>query len=49
MPIAHPGLMRLLDYQHYTVEVHDHYIWFDAPLRDKPSGEPPRARSTSGW
>jgi len=38
VPIAHPGLMRLLDYQSYTVEVHDHYIWFDAPLRDKPSG-----------
>ncbi len=37
IPIAHPGLMRLLDYKHYDVEVHDHYVWFDSPLRDKPS------------
>ncbi len=29
--------MRMLDYKHYDVEVHDHYVWFDAPLRDKPS------------
>ena len=38
MPIAHPGLMRLLDYKHYDVEVHDDWVWFEAPLRDKPSG-----------
>lgn len=38
VPIAHPGLMRLLDYQRYTVEVGDGYVWFEAPLRDKPSG-----------
>jgi Rieske 2Fe-2S family protein len=38
IPIAHPGLMRLLDYQRYTVEVGDGYVWFEAPLRDKPSG-----------
>ncbi len=37
IPIAHPGLMRLLDYKRYEVEIHDHYVWFDAPLRDKPS------------
>ncbi len=37
IPIAHPGLMRMLDYKRYEVEVHDHYVWFDAPLRDKPS------------
>ena len=37
IPIAHPGLMRMLDYKHYDVEVNDHYLWFDAPLRDKPS------------
>jgi choline monooxygenase len=37
IPIAHPGLMRMLDYKHYDVEVHDHYVWFDAPLRNKPS------------
>jgi Rieske 2Fe-2S family protein len=37
VPIAHPGLMRLYDYKHYTTEVHDSYVWFDAPLRAKPS------------
>jgi choline monooxygenase len=38
VPIAHPGLMRLYDYKNYDVELHDGYAWFDAPLRDKPSG-----------
>jgi len=38
VPIAHPGLMRLYDYKAYTVELHDGYVSFDAPLRDKPSG-----------
>jgi choline monooxygenase len=38
VPIAHPGLMRLLDYKRYDVEVHPGWIWFEAPLRDKPSG-----------
>ena len=38
VPIAHPGLMRLLDYQHYTVEVGEGYVYFESPLRDKPSG-----------
>ena len=38
VPIAHPGLMRLLDYKRYDVEVHDNWVAFDAPLRDKPSG-----------
>jgi choline monooxygenase len=37
VPIAHPGLMRMLDYKHYDVEVNDHYVWFQAPLRAKPS------------
>ncbi len=37
IPIAHPGLMRMLDYKHYDVEVHDNYVWFDAPMRAKPS------------
>ena len=37
IPIAHPGLMRMLDYKHYDVEVHEHWVWFDAPLRSKPS------------
>ncbi len=37
IPIAHPGLMRMLDYKHYDVAVHDHYVWFEAPLRSKPS------------
>ncbi|HEY2601475.1 MAG TPA: aromatic ring-hydroxylating dioxygenase subunit alpha [Thermoleophilaceae bacterium] len=38
VPIAHPGLMRLLDYKNYTVELTDNYVWFDAPLRDNPTG-----------
>jgi len=37
IPIAHPSLMRLLDYQRYDVEVHDDWVWFEAPMRDKPS------------
>jgi Rieske 2Fe-2S family protein len=37
VPIAHPGLMRLLDYKHYDVEVHDGWVWFEAPFRDRPS------------
>ncbi len=37
IPIAHPALMRLLDYKRYQVEVHDHYVWFEAPLRERPS------------
>ena len=38
VPIAHPGLMRLYDYKRYSVELHDGYAAFEAPLRDKPSG-----------
>jgi choline monooxygenase len=38
VPIAHPGLMRLLDYKRYEEELHDNWVWCDAPLRDKPSG-----------
>ena len=38
VPIAHPGLMRLLDYQRYDVEVGEGWVFFEAPLRDKPSG-----------
>ena len=37
IPIAHPGLMRMLDYKHYDVEVNEHYVWFEAPMRSKPS------------
>ncbi len=37
IPIAHPGLMRMLDYKRYETEVNDNYVWFDSPLRDKPS------------
>jgi choline monooxygenase len=37
VPIAHPGLMRLLDYKRYDVELHDNWLWYDAPLRDRPS------------
>jgi phenylpropionate dioxygenase-like ring-hydroxylating dioxygenase large terminal subunit len=38
VPIAHPGLMRLLDYGRYDVELHEDWVWFEAPLRDKRSG-----------
>jgi choline monooxygenase len=38
VPIAHPGLMRLLDYKHYAAEVGDGHVWFEAPLRDRPAG-----------
>jgi Rieske 2Fe-2S family protein len=37
IPIAHPSLMRMLDYKHYDVEVYEHFVWFEAPLRPKPS------------
>src|SRR5581483_3412884 len=37
IPIAHPGLMRMLDYKHYDTELHEHWVWVDAPLRAKPS------------
>jgi choline monooxygenase len=37
IPIAHPGLMRMLDYKHYETELHEHYAWIEAPLREKPS------------
>ena len=37
IPIAHPGLMRMLEYKHYDTELHEHYAWIDAPLREKPS------------
>jgi phenylpropionate dioxygenase-like ring-hydroxylating dioxygenase large terminal subunit len=37
IPISHPSLLRLLDYQRYTVEVHDNWVWFDGPMRDTPS------------
>ncbi|WP_432585063.1 aromatic ring-hydroxylating dioxygenase subunit alpha [Streptomyces sp. HD1123-B1] len=37
VPVAHPALMRLLDYQAYTVDVQESYVLFESPLRDKPS------------
>jgi Rieske 2Fe-2S family protein len=37
VPIAHPGLMRMLDYKHYETELHEHHAWIEAPLREKPS------------
>jgi choline monooxygenase len=37
VPIAHPGLMRLLDYQRYTVTTGEHFAYYEVPLRDKPS------------
>jgi Rieske 2Fe-2S family protein len=37
IPIAHPGLMRMLDYKHYETELHEHYAWIEAPFRSRPS------------
>jgi choline monooxygenase len=37
VPIAHPGLMRMYDYRNYSAELHEHWVWIEAPLRDKPS------------
>src|SRR5579871_2506233 len=37
IPIAHPGLMRLLDYKRYQAEIHEDWVWFEAPMRAKPS------------
>jgi choline monooxygenase len=38
VPIAHPGLMRLYDYKRYSLETHEGWAWFEAPLREQPSG-----------
>src|SRR5688572_28870786 len=38
IPIGHPGLMRMLDYKRYDVELHDSWVWFEAPMREKASG-----------
>jgi len=37
IPIAHPGLMRMLDYKHYDTELHEDWAWIEAPMRSKPS------------
>ncbi|MEY9874223.1 choline monooxygenase [Streptacidiphilus sp. MAP12-33] len=37
VPVAHPALMRLLDYQNYDGEEHGSYVLFESPLREKPS------------
>jgi choline monooxygenase len=37
IPIAHPGLMRMLDYKHYDTELNEHHAWIEAPLRARPS------------
>ncbi|WP_084729975.1 aromatic ring-hydroxylating oxygenase subunit alpha [Streptacidiphilus neutrinimicus] len=38
VPVAHPGLMRLFDYQNYVAsELRESYALFQVPLRDKPS------------
>ena len=37
VPIAHPGLMRLLDYEHYEADIHPGYVWVEAPMREEPS------------
>jgi Rieske 2Fe-2S family protein len=38
VPIAHPGLMRILDYKAYTVEANGGWAWFHAPFRDAAAG-----------
>ncbi len=37
VPIAHPGLMRLLDYERYIPDIAENFVWFEAPMREKPS------------
>lgn len=37
VPVAHPGLMRLLDYPRYTVTTGGNYAYYEVPLRDRPS------------
>jgi len=37
VPIAHPGLMRMYDYRNYSSELHEDWVWIEAPMRDKPS------------
>jgi Rieske 2Fe-2S family protein len=36
VPVAHPGLMRLLDYQRYGAELHENYALYESPLRETP-------------
>ena len=38
IPIAHPDLMRLIDYRRYEVDVREHWVWFESPLRERPGG-----------
>ena len=37
VPVAHPGLMRLYDYQRYTADPQPGYAIFEVHLREKPS------------
>jgi len=37
IPIAHPALVRLLDYKRYEADIHDHWVWFEAPHREEPT------------
>ncbi len=37
IPIAHPALVRLLDYKRYTADIHDHWVWFEGPHRENPT------------
>ena len=41
VPIAHPSLMRLIDYKRYTAEPHDGWAFFDAPFAT--------IRPATGW
>ena len=38
IPIAHPDLMRLIDYKRYSAECHGEWVWFESPLRERPAG-----------
>ena len=49
IPIAHPDLMRLLDYKRYSVEVHEHWVWFESPLRARPAGNRRARACTRAW
>ncbi|MFN8160801.1 MAG: aromatic ring-hydroxylating dioxygenase subunit alpha [Solirubrobacterales bacterium] len=37
VPIAHPGLMRMLDYERYLPDIREGYVWFEAPMRESRS------------
>ena len=40
--------MRLLDYRRYEAELGDNYVWFEAPLRDRPPAPVPAPVPAAG-